>query len=128
MDHAGAVERQTRHQAPIHQVDQDRAQPRLDHMAPQTPNDRLAGGSSLNDGMSQIPKILGAQDVGQPLQEFRNGTALDVGPRKLPDSHFARTIFERIGSNFAEIIRANEIFGHDTDSCWDRAFQMTNDE
>src|SRR5438093_9118637 len=40
--------------------------------------------------------------------------------RKLPDFYFARAVFERIGSNLAQIIRANPIFRHN------RSFTVTS--
>ena len=44
VDDAGAVQRQRRHEAARHQVDEDRRQPGLDDVRAEAPDDRPAGG------------------------------------------------------------------------------------
>ena len=99
----GAVGGDGRDESPLHQVDEDRRQPGLEHVGADSPNDGAtvtAGASHCRDDPFEVG---GGQLVGQALDQIPHSGARPVRLGKLSHRHLARPRLERIGADAGEI-------------------------
>jgi hypothetical protein len=89
VDDAGAVHREARDHAALHQVDQDRIQSDFDGVGAHAYDHRAVRARGAHDVGDDGPQRARRQDVGQGVQEARETLAFAVGPAGVFDADLA---------------------------------------
>jgi hypothetical protein len=108
VDDAGAVHRHGRHDAALHQVDDERAEADLDRMGAHAEDDQASLAMARRDGVRHRAQIARAEDVGQVEEAL---TACRAGGRPC-----AAATLLRAGGRIVRTVRGRDCRGR-----WSRA-------
>ncbi len=103
VNHCRAVGGQRRDKTPVHQIDEDWPQTRLDDVGSNSPERAAVLAPRGDDGADDSPEIGSSEHVRQGLEQASNACARRHRPRKILHTRFARARLQRIRADAGEI-------------------------
>ncbi len=103
VDDAGAVHRQRRHVAALHQVDEHRRHAGLDHVRADAPDDAGLSRARVDDGAHDATKVLSAENAGSESNHALNDPPGALGLREILRACLASSRCERVRPHAGEI-------------------------